>query len=107
MQKIEATVPETTDPRPFMNHMLLAKAFLRGNGKKATELQVAKVMNRFSLEELEQMVAKNENKKLARHPEEISGELRSRLKSYFVGYGARSKLFELIDELEESLSCRK
>ena len=44
------------DPRPYLRHQALAIEWLRSNGKKATELQVIRLMHRTTADDLERML---------------------------------------------------
>lgn len=50
------TATTTCDPRPFLRHMDLARAWCRWNGQQGTERQVLRVMQRLSAETLERML---------------------------------------------------
>jgi hypothetical protein len=55
---LNAGVPEPTcDPRPFITHLLLATTWARHQGQRTTSAQVSRIMNRFTAQALEQLLA--------------------------------------------------
>src|SRR5262245_5933393 len=54
---VPAAAPGPCDPRPFIAHLLLATAWARTQGKRTTSAHVSRIMDRFTAQALEGLLA--------------------------------------------------